>query len=112
MVVLAIAKTYFILGLVYVGLGLPLFFERIKPNRWYGFRTSKTLSDPGIWYPANRIAGFDLVLAGVLIIVSSVLSLILYQFFPALPFDIINLIVLITSTLAVTIHCLWYLRRL
>jgi hypothetical protein len=35
------------------------------PNRVYGFRTPKTLSSPGIWYPVNRIAGWWTIAAGV-----------------------------------------------
>ena len=61
-----------ILPLVYVGLsvllalvGVPLMLGKVPPNRVYGFRTAKTLSDPAIWYPANKTAGRNLLIAGV-----------------------------------------------
>lgn len=38
-------------------LALPMAFGKVPPNRIYGFRTSKTLSSPNIWYQANRVAG-------------------------------------------------------
>lgn len=42
------------------------------PNGTYGFRTKKTLSDPKIWYAANRASGHDLLVAGAVITASSV----------------------------------------
>lgn len=44
-------------GVLFVLLGIPLAKRRVPPNRWYGFRTPKTLSDPHIWYEANEYAG-------------------------------------------------------
>jgi len=59
---------------VYLGAGLivslcsiPMIMERVPPNRLVGFRTPRTLSDPKVWYSANRIAGQYLAGAGVLI---------------------------------------------
>ena len=40
-----------------VVISAPLASERIGPNRLYGFRTRKTLSDRDTWYKANRFAG-------------------------------------------------------
>ena len=39
-----------LVGLMFVGLSIPLIQKRIPPNRFYGFRTAKSLSDPKIWY--------------------------------------------------------------
>ncbi len=44
-------------GLLILGLSVPLAQRRVRPNRWYGFRTPKTLSDERIWYEANAYAG-------------------------------------------------------
>jgi uncharacterized membrane protein len=44
--------------------GLPMALELVPPNRFYGFRTRKTLSSPDVWYPANRVAGWSLGIAG------------------------------------------------
>lgn len=52
------------LGLTLVGLGLPLWAGWVGPNRWYGFRTPRTLNDPVVWRHANQIAGRDLAVGG------------------------------------------------
>jgi uncharacterized membrane protein len=36
---------------------VPLVLGVIPRNRFYGVRTARTLSDDGVWYPANRLAG-------------------------------------------------------
>lgn len=42
---------------------VPLLFGLVPRNRYYGFRTRKTLSDDSIWYPANRMAGAAMMMA-------------------------------------------------
>jgi uncharacterized membrane protein len=42
---------------------IPLILGWVKPNPWYGVRTRKTRSSPGIWYRANRMGGICLALA-------------------------------------------------
>lgn len=42
-------------GLLYIALGVPLFRGQVKPNSWYGCRTTKTMSDEKIWYAVNRV---------------------------------------------------------
>ena len=66
-------------GLLFVGLSLPLIKGRVPPNSIYGFRTAKSLSDPKIWYEINRIAGVDLLIAGVLIMLGADVMLFLGQ---------------------------------
>ena len=66
-------------GVLFVGLSIPLIRNRVPPNRYYGFRTTKTLSDPKIWYEVNHISGKDLFLAGALITLSSVTLLAIAQ---------------------------------
>ena len=52
------------IGVLFMVLGLPLKQGAIPPNRWYGFRTRKTLADEEIWYKVNRIAGIDMIRGG------------------------------------------------
>ena len=66
-------------GLLFVGLSIPLIRGRVPPNSTYGFRTAKSLSDPKIWYEINHISGVDLLIAGVLIMLGSVAMLFLGQ---------------------------------
>ena len=68
-----------LLGLLFIGLSIPLMQGRVPPNRCYGFRTRKTLSDPKIWYEVNRISGNDLFLGGVVITISSIIMLLIAQ---------------------------------
>ena len=73
------AFSFAALGLLFVGLSIPLMRGRIPPNRFYGFRTPKTLSDPKIWYEINRVQGNDLFVAGAVIVISSVVMFLLGQ---------------------------------
>ena len=50
-------------------LAVPLIVRKVPPNPVYGFRTSKTLSNAGIWYEANAGAGWDMALAGAAMLI-------------------------------------------
>jgi uncharacterized membrane protein len=52
-------------------LSLPMAMGMVPPNRFYGFRTAKTLSSPRIWYAANQRAGWLLFAAGVVSLLAS-----------------------------------------
>lgn len=60
---------YLFVGVLLAVLGVPLMLARVPPNRWYGFRVRRTLSDPSVWYAANRYAGGWMLAAGVACIV-------------------------------------------
>ena len=60
-------------GLLMMLLARPMIKRRIKPNRFYGFRTPKTLSSPAVWYPANEFSGRRLFSAGAVITLFSLL---------------------------------------
>jgi hypothetical protein len=57
---------WYLAPMVIVAVMIPLVAGVVPPNRWYGFRTRKTLSSPDIWYRANRAAGW-FVIASVFI---------------------------------------------
>lgn len=63
MSVLSIAVLLFSIAVLLGGLSIPLIKGRIPPNWWYGLRTSATVHDTSLWYPANRFAGRQLLLA-------------------------------------------------
>lgn len=54
-----------------IGLAIPLLQGKIKRNHWYGFRTPKTLSSDAVWYPANREAAANMLLAGIIILLTA-----------------------------------------
>jgi uncharacterized membrane protein len=55
----------FVLGCVFVVVALPLVFEKVPPNCYYGFRTRKTLADRTVWYKANKFMGVGMILASL-----------------------------------------------
>jgi uncharacterized membrane protein len=65
------ALLFSLVGVLYIGLGIPLLRGRVRPNAWYGCRTQKTLSNEKIWYAVNRVTGRDLIIAGIMLIGSS-----------------------------------------
>ena len=69
---------------VALALSVPLILEKVPPNNTYGFRTSKTLSAPEIWYPANRVAGWFMVGAAA---ASLCFNLALWRGFPEWPLE-------------------------
>lgn len=61
-----------LIGLLFIGISIPLILRKIPPNRIYGFRVAKTLGNPDIWYRANEYAGKLMAIAGVVITLASV----------------------------------------
>ena len=55
-----------LLPIVSVLISLPLMLKLVPPNRWYGFRTRKTLSNAEVWYEANYKGGVGLIVASVI----------------------------------------------
>jgi uncharacterized membrane protein len=62
-------------GALFIGLGMPLLLGRVPPNHVYGCRTKQTLADPSVWYEANRAAGKDFSIAGLIILTASLAAL-------------------------------------
>ena len=101
-----------IIGILYIVLGVPLALGKIPPNGGYGFRTPRTLSDPRIWYEANRISGYDIVIAGVAILVTLTVTIYLGHRHPGFPVTWINLAILMTATVLAFAHSAWFLSKL
>ncbi len=58
-----------LMGLLLVGLGIPMYLEKVPPNRFYGFRTPLTLTNDEVWYAANKLGGKSVTVAGVVMVV-------------------------------------------
>lgn len=67
----------FVLGIVYIALGYPLYRRLVAPNNLYGFRIRRTTQNPSVWYPVNERSGKHLVIIGLLLIVLGAISLII-----------------------------------
>ena len=99
-------------GGVFGALGIPLKQGRVPPNRFYGFRTPRTLRDEKIWYPANRVLGIDMIRAGVVIMGVSLLMLALRGFVPSDAAVIVIIATMIGTAVYMAIHGFAILRKL
>ena len=104
---------------IYAGMGLlvilicvPMILEMVPPNNWYGFRTRRTVSDPNVWYPANRIAGQYLAVAGTVIVLTTLLVFLFQKSLPPNTGSIILLSVSLISILGASVMSLIALRRI
>ena len=77
--VAAYSTLFAVVGLVLIGISIPLIMRKVPPNSFYGCRTRKTLSNPRIWYEANHTAGIDFCIAGAVVLFSSLAMLVLGQ---------------------------------
>jgi len=108
-----IALLYGLAGLMFIGVGVPLMRERVPPNAWYGFRTPKTLSDPQIWYSANRVAGIDLIIAGAILALGvAALYVASETLSPSLPVANWAFALFVSSLVGAVAHSFWYLSRI
>jgi uncharacterized membrane protein YedE/YeeE len=74
---------YITIGILLVGLSIPLMQDKIRPNGLYGFRVAKTMNNPDIWYAVNRHFSYRLLWSGIACLASGI---ILY-FVPGLSLD-------------------------
>src|SRR5687767_10345058 len=99
-------------GIVFIGIGIPLLREQVKPNVWYGCRTHKTLSDEKIWYAVNRVTGRGFIIAGILLVISSLaVSIVGGGMNPTLAV-IILLSVMVISVAAIVFNSLRHQNRM
>lgn len=68
--------TYAIIGILIIGLSIPLVKDKIKKNYWYGFRIPKAYTSDENWYAINRYGGQRFIRWGPLFFCFSILSLI------------------------------------
>jgi uncharacterized membrane protein len=92
-----------------IALSVPMVLGKIPPNRFYGFRTRKTLSNPEVWYRANRLAGIDLIVASL---ASLLASLLLLPLLPEQDALLASVLLFAMGALLATGHSLWQLRKL
>jgi uncharacterized membrane protein len=98
-------------GLLLLGVGIPFYLGRIKPNTWTGLRTDRTLSDPVEWYAANRTMGRDFMVAGAAILLSLAILLLFARRLTFTVMMLIHLGVIMVCVTWIVIHSLWTFRR-
>lgn len=89
-------------GFLFIAISIPLILEKVPPNAWYGFRVAKTFASERIWYMANREAGYNLLYAGITIVVTAVVTKLLVSKY-RLSNDIFNSVNLVIFILALMI---------
>ena len=62
-------------GVVLIAISIPLIRRRIGPNRWYGFRITKTFQSNELWYDINEYGGRQLAAWAVLMVVAGIVCL-------------------------------------
>ena len=58
-------KVQLIAALLFCAFAALLLLKAIPPNRWFGLRTPRTLTDPVVWYRAHRAFGWILLITGL-----------------------------------------------
>ena len=71
----AMALLFVAVGLLFVGLGVPLARGRVPRNDLYGCRTRATLADDRVWYEANRASGRDMISGGAFVVACALAAL-------------------------------------
>jgi uncharacterized membrane protein len=99
-------------GILFIALSLPLIQQRVPPNSVYGFRTAKTLSDAKIWYEINRISGIDLLIAGALISLGSVATLVLGRGLQPQQVALALVLLMIFTLTGVAVHGCMVMKRM
>src|SRR5689334_6410752 len=70
---------FFWLGILLAALAIPMALGRVPRNRWYGYRTRRTLADDRTWDLVNRVSGKGLVVGGI---VEALMALVWGRVFP------------------------------
>jgi SdpI/YfhL protein family len=102
---------YLISGVLLMALSVPLVWRKVPPNGIYGFRVSKSLNNPQVWYEVNAYSGKRLFWTGLMTVIASVA---LYQV-PGISIDSYALGVLAVFLVVITVGLLQsmkYLRSL
>jgi len=99
-------------GLLEIILGIPLLYEKIKPNWYYGFRTSKTVNNKEIWYKCNKYVGRDLIIAGIIVAIGSLTLLFYKNNFSVETIAFIGIFLVSAPVIIVLIRGFIYLKKL
>ena len=93
----------------FVGMGTPCSMGLVPPNRLYGFRTRKTLHDPDVWYPTNRVAGYWGIVTGLVGACVSSATFFAGLGLPAAP--LVNVIPFVVGVVGTLTHGFLVIRR-
>ena len=103
---------YGIGGVLLIAISLPLIYDKVPPNGFYGFRTPRTMSDPNVWYPANRVAGRNLAVAGAIVATTALVVFAMQRSIQPRTAALTLLIVSLASLIGAVVHSFIALRRI
>jgi uncharacterized membrane protein len=103
---------YGIGGVLLIAISLPMMYDKVPPNGFYGFRTPRTMSNPNLWYPANRVAGRNLALAGLIVSITTLVVFAMRQSLHPKTASLTLLVVSLASLTGAVIHSFMALRRM
>lgn len=101
-----------VIGLLEIGLAIPLILRRVPPNWIYGFRTTTTLSNKEIWYKANTFAGKLLLGAGIVALILAYILWLLRETLSLVLIQVVSVAGIVVPLSVVLLASLLYLRRL
>jgi uncharacterized membrane protein len=102
---------YGLIGLLLIGLSIPLIRGQVPPNSWYGFRTRLTLDNAEIWYPVNTWAGRRLLVVGVVTVIMALSNPLIPE--SALPaYSLLISVFLVVAVLLILAFGMRYARSL
>ena len=108
---LVIIFVFIFVGALEIVMGIPLMYEKIKPNWFYGFRLPKTVSNKDIWYKVNKKTGKDLVLSGIIVVILSLTLLFLNLNIDIVVLVIIQVFVLMALLAIIIAHGLLLIKE-
>jgi len=59
-------------SLILIAIAIPLIRRRVPPNAMYGLRVPATFADEWVWYEANARSGRELLLLGIVQLISAI----------------------------------------
>jgi uncharacterized membrane protein len=101
-----------LVGVLLFAVGVALALNLVPPNPFVGVRTSKTWSSPEVWYAANRSAGINVAIAGVVLVAA---ALVVPRLIPDYSEGVKVLVIgtIVIFAIAVTVaSILWQVRQL
>ena len=101
-----------LIGILYIIIGVPLLFEKVKPNWLYGFRLPKTLSNDEIWYKSNKYVGREFIVAGIVVVFGSLFLLVFKSSFSIIEITWMGASLLTIPLIVVLIKGVIYLKKL
>lgn len=103
------APVFILDAVIFLALALPLIFDRVPPNRYYGFRCRATRVSQREWYRLNRAFGKALALASIPVLLTGILGYATFSNSPAYAW--IGLLILFLSLGLAALHTYAQIRK-